>query len=65
MIMTGFICAAIVRVCSAVFSLNTPVHTDGAEVERVKSIGVHVTKDLSWCKHTNTSHEEGMATPTP
>ena len=36
---------------------HAPIHIDGAVVERVESfklLDVHITKDLSWSKHTNT-----------
>jgi hypothetical protein len=36
---------------------HAPIHIDGAVVEQVESfkfLGVHITKDLSWSKHTNT-----------
>jgi hypothetical protein len=36
---------------------HTPIHIEGAVVERVKifrCLGVHITKDLSWSKHTKT-----------
>ena len=35
---------------------HAPIHIDRAVVERVESfkfLGVHITKDLSWSKHTN------------
>jgi hypothetical protein len=35
---------------------HTSIHIDGAVVERVKSVkflDVHITKDLSWSKHSN------------
>ena len=35
---------------------HAPIHIDGSVVERVESfkfLGVHITKDLSWSKHTN------------
>jgi hypothetical protein len=36
---------------------HAPIHIDWAVVERVESfqfLGVHITKYLSWSKHTNT-----------
>ena len=36
---------------------HAPIHIDGAAVEQFESfkvLGVHITKDLSWSKHTNT-----------
>ena len=36
---------------------QTPIHIDEAVVERVESfkfLSVHITKDLSWSKHTKT-----------
>jgi hypothetical protein len=36
---------------------HTPIHTDGAVVERFESfkfLSVHITKDPSWSEHTNT-----------
>ena len=36
---------------------HVPIHIDRAVVERAESFkffGVHITKDLSWSKHTNT-----------
>jgi hypothetical protein len=36
---------------------QAPINIDGAVVERVesiKSLGVHITNDLSWSKHTKT-----------
>ena len=35
----------------------TPIHIDrvvGDQVESVKFIGVHITRELSWSTHTNT-----------
>ena len=46
---------------------HAPIHIDGAVVERVKSsklLGVHITKDLSWSKHTNIVIK-GMTMPLP
>jgi hypothetical protein len=36
---------------------QAPIHIDGAVVERVESfkvLGVHITKELTWSKHTKT-----------
>ena len=36
---------------------KAPINIDGAVVERVESfkfLGVHITNDLSWSKHTKT-----------
>ena len=36
---------------------HASIHINGAVAERVESfqfLGVHITKDLSWSKHTNT-----------
>ena len=36
---------------------HAPIHIDGAVeewVESFKFLSVHITKDLSWSKHTNT-----------
>ena len=41
---------------------------DGAVVVRFKSfkfLGVHITKDLSWSKHTNTAVKRGTTTSLP
>jgi hypothetical protein len=36
---------------------HAPIYIDGAVVEQVESfkfLGIHITKDLSWSKHTST-----------
>jgi hypothetical protein len=45
---------------------HAPIHINRAVVEQVESfkfLGVHITKDLSWSKHTKT--EEGITMPVP
>jgi ABC-type antimicrobial peptide transport system ATPase subunit len=45
---------------------HTPIQRDRAVVERVESfkfLSVHITKDLSWSKHTNTVMKRAMPLP--
>ena len=47
---------------------QAPINIDGAVVERVESfkfIGVHITNDLSWSKHTKTVVKWARQKPIP
>jgi hypothetical protein len=47
---------------------HTPIHIDWAvvePVERLKFLGVHITKDTSWPKHTNTVVKRARQRPFP